>query len=203
MIILNSTVASRVNCGSAVGAGLSEAEGAGSSIGSLLISDPQIEANGSDYGSGIGTGCCFNAISRIDNMMVLNSTVVSHASRGPGLGTGWFEEAGASASIGSLVIRNSGVATRGTKNGPGIGTSFEPAVIQRNVISNSSLIAISGPRCAAIRSGTPGSPVGLVHFLGDCFIECQANESPAAIQASSLLMKAASLCIISDDALLF
>jgi hypothetical protein len=240
MTIFNSRIVSPTNLGTVVGAGLSEGEGSNSSIGSLLISDSEIEVNTTDAGSGIGTGYCSSGILRIDNMKILNSTVVSHTGRGSGLGTGWSDDAGSNSSIGSLLISdseitaasttegsgigtgsgydglseidnltisNSTVSACGTKNGPGIGTGFigmdGMSVIQRIAISNSSLIAISGPDYAAIGSGPFGSRVGLLHFMGDCFFECQGSRSPAAIRASSILMTTASLLIITDGAPLF
>jgi hypothetical protein len=58
-------------------------------------------------------------------------------------------------------------------------------------------------RLFSLNVRTFGSQVGLLHFTGDCSVECDARESRAAIRASSILMTVASLRIVTDDAPLF
>jgi hypothetical protein len=98
MTIWNSTLVARASSGS----------GIGTVGGDLLISDSEIEATSSEGGYGIRTGG-----SMIDNVTILNSTVVAHGS-GSGIGSGLGMD-----SIGILLISSSDVIA--TSHGEGYG----------------------------------------------------------------------------------
>jgi hypothetical protein len=108
--------------------------------------------------------------------------------------------------IHNITILNSSVVADGAGHGSGIGTgpniegTSEIRIID---ISNSSVIASSGRGYAAIGSGSPESPVGSIHFAGNCVVECQRSGNTSAIRASSILIAAASLVMVTDDAPLF
>jgi hypothetical protein len=128
LVIVSSTIVANSSIGYGIGTGhsygLSDARSK-SWIGSFLISNSQIEVIEPTYGSGLGTGLSENgAISRIDDMGIWNSTVVSRAHQGSGIGTSTSFDAESKSSVGSLLISDSHIEAASAGYGSGIGAGY-------------------------------------------------------------------------------
>jgi hypothetical protein len=112
-------------------------------------------------------------LSEINNVTILNSTVMANGSQnGSGIGTG------AMMADGSSQIRTI-------------------------AISNSTVFARPGPGYTAIGFVRSGTQVESIDFIGDCLVRCEGSGNSSAIWASSIFITAALLVIITDNVPLF
>jgi hypothetical protein len=66
-----------------------------------------------------------------------------------------------------------------------------------------SVIASNKPDGAAIGSGSFGSQVESIQFIGNSFVKCEGSSNARAIRARSLWIVSASLSVVTNDAPLF
>jgi hypothetical protein len=130
----------------------------GSRIKNLTIENSSLSEIGSAGGCGLGAGVSAGEISRIDEIRIWNSTVVSPAGDGPGIGTSYSDGPGSTSYVGLLSISYSRISATNTYWGAAIGTGSSNrgglSEINGFTILNSTVFARGGENGAGIGTGT-------------------------------------------------
>jgi hypothetical protein len=153
--------------GSGIGSCSATDQGSKSSIGSLLISDSQIQAISTAEGSGIGTGPVDGSLSEINDLTILNSTIVATGTGGSGIGTSHFVEDGISA-IHTIAISNSTLNSSGGSGYASIGSgAADRPVASIRFMGNCLVECHANWSSPAIRASSILMSAGLLSIVAD------------------------------------